>query len=98
MEKTIVLNVEYTMKPGGSLAFVQELSDAGILQAIRTREGCLKYDYYRSLSNEETLLLVEWWADEATLRAHQSSNYFPLLKTIKEKYCIASSVEKFSTP
>lgn len=96
MEKTIVLNVEYTMKPGGSLAFVQELADAGILQAIRTREGCLKYDYYRSLDDEEKLLLVEWWADEDTLRAHQSSDYFPKLKVIKDKYCITSSVEKFS--
>ena len=97
MEKTIVLNVEYTMKPGGAAAFVQELADAGILQSIRSREGCLKYEYYRGFDDGEKLLLVEWWADEETLRAHQASDYFPKLKVIKDRYCIASSVDKFST-
>lgn len=96
MDKTIVLNVEYTMKPGGSAAFVQELTDAGILQSIRNRSGCLKYDYYRGFDDNEKLLLVEWWADENSLRDHQSSDYFAQLKVIKEQHCIASSVEKFS--
>ena len=96
MEKTIVLNVEYTMKPGGAAAYVQDLADAGILQAIRSREGCLKYEYYRGFDNEDKLLLVEWWSDQAALQAHQASDYFPKLKAIKELHCIASSAEIFS--
>lgn len=95
MEKTVVLNVEYTMKPGGALAFVQELTDTGILQQVRAWEGCLKYDYYRPLEGEN-LLLVEWWTDEAALTAHQTSDYFPKLLEIQNKYCIHSALEKYS--
>lgn len=95
MEKTVVLNVEYTMKPGGALAFVQELTDTGILQKVRAWDGCLKYDYYRPLEGDN-LLLVEWWTDEEALTIHQTSDYFPKLLEIVDKYSTSSTLEKYS--
>lgn len=95
MKKTIVLNVEYTMKPGGAQAYVQELLDAGILQQIRAWEGCLKYEYYRAMDSDH-LLLIEWWSDQEALSVHQSSDYFPKMLEIQKKYSLHTDLDKFT--
>ena len=94
MEKTIVLNVEYTMKPGGAEGFVREVTQSGLLQDIRSHEGCLKYDYYRACQGEN-LLLVEWWTDQAALDKHLAQPCMAVLQEIKNKYAAGVAVEKY---
>ena len=59
MEKNVILNVEYIMKPGGAKAFVQEVTESGILADILSHEGCLRYEYFVPMDGGENLLLVE---------------------------------------
>lgn len=94
MEKTIVLNVEYTMKPGGAQGYVKDLTEAGVLAQIRAHEGCLKYDYYQAVDGDN-LLLIEWWADQAALDEHQACAYMDTLRQIKAKYATDTKMEKF---
>ena len=94
MEKKIVLNVEYVMKPGGAEGFVRELTEAGIVQEIRTHKGCLKYDYYKAMDSDN-LLLIEWWTDQEALDAHQACPCMAALREIKAKYATDTKLEKF---
>ena len=42
MEKgSIVNNVTYTMKPGKRADILRELRECGLLEAVRSEEGCL---------------------------------------------------------
>lgn len=42
----LLLLVKYTAKPGGGEKFVREITDSGILDAVRAEDGCISYDYY----------------------------------------------------
>lgn len=97
MEKHIVLNVEYVMKPGGAEGFVKELTDAGVLAQIRAHQGCLKYDYYKAMDSDN-LLLIEWWSGQDALDEHQACPYMAQLREIKGKYASDTKLEKYILP
>ena len=42
----ILLSVKYTARPGGGEKFVREITDSGILDAVRAEDGCISYDLY----------------------------------------------------
>ena len=58
MEQLLLL-VTYTARPGMREEFVQKVREAGILEAIRKENGCVRYDYFYSEEDENQLLLVE---------------------------------------
>lgn len=46
-------------RPGGGEKFVREITDSGILDAVRAEDGCISYDYYFSAESPDTVLLIE---------------------------------------
>ena len=95
MDKTVVLNVEYIMKPGGAKAFVQEVTDSGLLAEILTHEGCQRYEYFLPLEGDN-LLLVERWVDAEALAKHAAAPCMAQVRAIKEKYAFDAKLEKYS--
>lgn len=86
MERHIILNVEYTMKPGRREAFVQAVKDTGILAKIRGEAGCVRYEYFAATDEPTKLLLLEEWADQAALDSHQREEHMEELKILKPNY------------
>lgn len=39
-------------------------------------KGCINYDIYGSLTNDDHLLIYETWEDQASLDAHMASEHF----------------------
>ena len=39
--------------------------DSGLVQAIRNEEGNLQYQYFYSIEDPETILLIDCWKDQA---------------------------------
>ncbi|MCM1484330.1 MAG: antibiotic biosynthesis monooxygenase [Muribaculaceae bacterium] len=39
-------------------------------------KGCIGYDLYRSLTNDDRLMIVETWQDAKSLDVHQQSEHF----------------------
>ena len=95
MDNTVVLNVEYIMKPGGAKAFVQEVTESGILAEILGHEGCLRYEYFLPLEGEN-LLLVERWRDADALAKHAAAPCMAKVREIKEKYAHSTTLEKYT--
>ena len=91
----IVLNVTYHCKPGKRDAFLEAVSSEAIDLASRAENGNFKYDYYRSVDQEDDLLLIEKWADEATLALHRSQPHFFMLGDLKEEYVEGTDIEQF---
>ena len=87
----ILLSVKYTARPGGGEKFVREITDSGILDAVRAEDGCISYDYYFSA---DTVLLIEKWVSPEQQEAHLQSAHMAELMRIKEKYILNTAVEK----
>ena len=67
----IVMNLTYTGENGSALAFVREMEESGVAPAIRAEAGNLRYDYFQSLSDPETVLLIDAWESQDFLDAQK---------------------------
>jgi quinol monooxygenase YgiN len=68
---------------------------SGTVAAIRAEEGNLRYEYYISMDDPETILLIDSWENQAAIDAHHAS---PMMKTIAElrdKYDLHMTVERY---
>lgn len=81
----LTLCVRYMTKPGCREAFLRQLVEEGILDAIRQEEGCLRYDYYLSVQQAEEILLLEQWQTEAQQQRHLRAPHMDRLRQIKEQ-------------
>ena len=66
-----------------------------LIVMTRAEEGCLQYDYYRPLAEENCVLLVEHWRDRAALDKHSAGEPMAKLKALKASYDLATTVERF---
>ena len=82
----LLINVIYTMKPGQREVFLKEVQAQGILEAVRREDGCMQYTYYLPVE-DDTLLLVERWRDQAAQQAHLATPHMAALGKIKE-HCV----------
>ena len=93
---TITVNLRYTGKDGTALKFAQEMMSSGTAALIRAEKGNLRYEYYQSLDDPETVLLIDSWEDQEAIDVHHAS---PMMKTIvelREKYDLHMSVERYT--
>ena len=60
----ITVNLCYTGVDGNALKFAEEMISSGTVDAIRAEEGNLRYEYYQSLDDPETILLIDSWASQ----------------------------------
>jgi quinol monooxygenase YgiN len=91
----ITVNLRYTGANGSALAFAKEMTASGPVDLIRAEEGNLRYEYYQSLDDSETVLLIDSWRDQKAIDAHHAS---PMMKTIaelREKYDLHMTVERY---
>ena len=61
------MNLYYTGENGSARKFVEEMESTGTASAIRAEEGNLRYDYFISREDPETVLLIDSWASQKAL-------------------------------
>ena len=83
------LNVSFQMKPGMADEFLEEISRCGVHEEIRREEGCLQYDFYRSVEDRDLLLLVERWTDRAAQQRHLERPHMERFGAIRDR-CLAT--------
>ena len=91
----ITVNLRYTGKNRNARKFAEEMMSSGTVDKIRAEEGNLRYEYYQSLEDPETVLLIDSWCDQTAIDAHHAT---PMMKTIAElrdKYDLHMTVERF---
>lgn len=95
MEK-VILFVTYTMKQGMRDAFVNEVISSGLLEDILNEDGCCGYEYYLSVNNEDTLLLVEQWETIKKQKQHTQHENMTRLKAFKEMYVSHTEIQRIT--
>ena len=91
----ITVNLRYTGKDGSALKFAEEMTASGTVAAIRAEEGNLRYEYYQSLEDPETILLIDSWTDQAAIDAHHASPMMATIAELREKYDLHMTVERY---
>ena len=91
----ITVNIRYTGNNGSASAFDEEMTSSGTLTAIREEEGNIRYEYYSSLDDPETILLIDSWRDQAAIDNHHASPMMKTIASLREKYDLHMRVERF---
>ncbi len=93
----ITMNLRYTGKDGSARKFAEEMISGGTVAAIRAEAGNLRYEYYQSIDDPETVLLIDSWEDQAAIDAHHASPMMATIASLREKYDLHMTVERFTS-
>ena len=91
----LTVNLRYTGENGAALAFAKEMTASGTVDSIRAEEGNIRYEYYISLDDPQTVLLIDSWRDQAAIDAHHTSPMMKTIASLREKYDLHMTVERF---
>ncbi|MBR0499774.1 MAG: antibiotic biosynthesis monooxygenase [Bacteroidales bacterium] len=92
----ITVNLRYTGVDGNALKFAEEMISSGTVDAIRAEEGNLRYEYYQSLDDPETILLIDSWASQEAIDAHHATPMMATIAALREKYDLHMTVERYT--
>ena len=92
---SITVNLRYTGKDGSARRFAEEMASSGTVDAIRNEAGNLRYEYYESLDDPETILLIDSWESQEAIDVHHASPMMQKIMELREKYDLHMTVERF---
>ena len=92
----ITVNLRYTGVDGNARKFAEEMISSGTVDAIRAEEGNLRYEYYQSLDDPETILLIDSWANQEAIDAHHATPMMATIAALREKYDLHMTVERYT--
>ena len=92
----ITVNLRYTGMDGNARKFAEEMISSGTVDAIRAEEGNLRYEYYQSLDDPETILLIDSWANQEAIDAHHATPMMATISALREKYDLHMTVERYT--
>ena len=92
----ITVNLYYTGKNGSARQFAKEMESTGTAAAIRAEKGNLQYDYFLSIKDPETVLLIDSWEDQEAIDVHHASPMIQTIASLREKYDLHMQAKRFS--
>ena len=92
----ITVNLRYTGVDGNARKFAEEMISSGTVDAIRAEEGNLRYEYYQSLDDPESILLIDSWASQEAIDAHHATPMMATIAALREKYDLHMTVERYT--
>ena len=93
---SINVNLRYTGVDGNAKRLAEEMVSSGTVDAIRAEKGNLRYEYFQSLDDPETILLIDSWADQEAIDAHHATLMMNTIAKLREKYDLHMTVERYT--
>ena len=93
---SITVNLRYTGTDGNAKKFAEEMITSGTVDTIRAEEGNLRYEYYQSLDDPETILLIDSWANQEAIDKHHATPMMDTIAKLREKYDLHMTVERYT--
>lgn len=95
IDMAITVNIYYTGSSGSALKFAREMISSGVVDDIRNEPGNLRYDYFLSLDENETVLLIDSWINRQAIDAHHASDMMQRIAALRDKYDLHMRVERY---
>ena len=93
---SITVNLRYTGTDGNARKFAEEMISSGTVDAIRAEEGNLRYEYYQSMDDPETILLIDSWVNQEAIDKHHATPMMDTIAKLREKYDLHVTVERYT--
>ena len=93
---SITVNLMYIGTDGNARKFAEEMISSGTVDAIRAEEGNLRYEYYQSMDDPETILLIDSWANQEAIDKHHATPMMDTIAKLREKYDLHMTVERYT--
>lgn len=90
----ITINIYYKGTNGSARKFAEEMVSSGVVDSIRAEEGNLRYEYFFSMEDPETVLLIDSWENQSALDFHHHSPMMEKIIGLREKYDVHMKVER----
>jgi len=74
------------------------MTESGLVEEIRAQDGNQKYDYFYPKDDDETVLLIDAWTNQAAIDAHHKSERMTRIADLRKKYKLRMRVESYVTP
>lgn len=92
---SLTINLYYTGQNGSAKRFAEEMVSSGVVERVRAEEGNERYEYFFSMDDPETVLLIDQWRDQAALDDHHKSPMMEEIARLREKYHLHLRVERY---
>lgn len=92
----IIIHIYYSGTGGSARAYAREMLSSGLVDSIRAEAGNLRYDYFFPAEDEETVLLIDGWKDQAALDLHHALPVMAQIARLREKYGLRMRVERYA--
>ena len=92
---SIIVNLYYSGKDGNARKFAEEMTTRGIVDAVRAEEGNERYEYFFSMEDAETVLLIDRWKNQEALDLHHKSEMMKQIAELRDKYKLRLRVERY---
>lgn len=89
----ITINIYY--RGEDAVDFMKEMESSGIADAIRAKDGCIRYDYFIPVNEDKTVLLIDSWKNQDALDEHHQSDLMPRIAELRDKYDVHMTVERY---
>ena len=93
----ITVNIYYSGASGNAVQFAKEMTESGVVDRIRAKEGNLRYEYFVPMGDEQTVLLIDSWTDQAAIDEHHHSPMMQEIIRLREKYDLHMRVERYTS-
>ena len=93
----ITVNIRYTGKDGSAKKFAEEMTAGGTVEKIRQEDGNERYEYYLSLDDPETVLLIDSWKNQEAIDRHHVSPMMDTIAALREKYDLHMTVSRYQS-
>ena len=95
MDNNITFNIYYKSENGNAKKFAEEMIKSKIVDEIKSKKGNIKYDYFYPLNDENIVLLIDSWENQAALDEHHNSDTMKKIAELRNKYDLHMTVEKY---
>ena len=93
---SITVLLRYKGKDGSARNFVKEMIESGTVEKIRQEEGNLRYEYFESIEDPQTVLLIDSWKNQEAIDRHHESEMMHTIASLREKYDLHMEVERYT--
>lgn len=87
--------VVFKCVPGKREEYIEKLKAEGIVDAVRTEDGCIRYDYYFSEKDPDEILLIEAWETKKHQEIHIEQPHMAKLRELKPDYVVSTKLGEF---
>lgn len=92
---SFMVQILYTGEGGNARRFAAEMVSSGIVDRIRSAKGNLRYEYFFPMEDEQSVLLIDQWENQAALDAHHGSEVMQRILELRERYDLHMRVERY---